>query len=110
MNKWIGDARFGKSQRLPFYPNAGGIYVITNDNDEVLYVGRSKQLCRRASHLTALQKDKTNTTGYSHIKAGHVRKCQENGSVLNVRFLETDDAAKAERDLIGKYAPPWNLR
>ena len=84
--------------------------MITGDDDEVLYVGSSRQLCRRVSHLTALQRDATNDAGFSHIKAGLLRKLQEYGHNVSVRFLECDDYLSVERELIKTYKPQWNIR
>lgn len=95
---------------LPHYPNKSGVYVITDSREEVLYVGESIQLCRRASHLTAMQKDKTNKTALSHIKAGHVRTLQDEGQRLFIRFIETSDHKQVEKDLRKKYSPPWNIK
>jgi len=108
MKQWKRDPRASKKQTLPFYPNLEGVYIITNEENEVLYVGRSIQLCRRVSHLTAHQKDKTNKAGFSHIKAGYVRKLQEKGNLLSIRFIETEDSVKIENELIDEYDPQWN--
>jgi len=98
-----------KKQPLPFYPNRKGVYVLTNSSGQVLYVGRSKQLCRRASHLTAMQRDGTNPQGLSHIIAGLVRKLQEQGQAVFIQFIETDDDHATEIKLIREYDPPLNF-
>lgn len=98
----------GERQQLPFYPNRRGVYILTDEQGHVLYVGRSKQLCRRASHLTAMQRDNTNPQGFSHIKAGLVRSLQKNGKKVFIQFVETDNDRAIEDNLIKENNPPWN--
>lgn len=93
---------------IQLYPNCPGVYVIIGDEDEVLYVGSSKQLCRRVSHLTALQHDDSNDAGFSHIKAGVLRKYQEQGNKANIRFFSCDDYRVVERELVARHKPRWN--
>lgn len=95
-------------QALPYYPNASGVYILTNPLGDVLYVGRSKQLCRRVSHLTAMQNDKTNPQGFSHIKAGMVREHQEKKGQIFVEFVECENPNVMENELINKLNPLWN--
>jgi len=107
--KW-NETNSSQPVELPYYPNRSGVYIITDAQGEVLYVGESIQLSRRASHLTAMQKDKTNKAGLSHIKAGHVRSAQNAGKTLHIRFIETADHKRVEKDLRKKYSPPWNMK
>jgi excinuclease UvrABC nuclease subunit len=95
-------------QPLPYYPNSSGVYILSNATGGVLYVGRSIQLCRRVSHLTAMQNDNTNPQGFSHIKAGIVRDHQENQGQLFVEFIECENQVEKEKELIAKHNPPWN--
>jgi len=95
---------------LPQYPNRSGVYIITDSNDKVLYIGQSKQLSRRVSHLTALQKDKRSKTKYSHLNAGKVRRKQDKGETLYVRFIKCKDHKKCEKELLKKYKTRWNER
>lgn len=106
--KTLKSGMAGARQELPLYPNRRGVYVLTDEDDHVLYVGRSKQLCRRVSHLTAMQHDATNPQNLSHIKAGLVRQQQEAGHPVFVHFIETDADAAVAKDLIETYRPPWN--
>ena len=95
---------------LPFYPNSPGVYVVTDSKDELLYIGQSKQLCRRVSHLTAMQADKSNKEGLSHIKAGLLRDKQQSGKVF-VRFHPTESEQKAkslEKELLRSNKTAWN--
>ena len=95
-------------QPLPYYPDAPGVYVLTDALGCVLYIGRSKQLCRRVSHLTAMQADSTNPAGLSHIKARMVRDHQEHKGQVFVEFIESNNPVGLEADLIAKHCPPWN--
>jgi len=98
---------------LPTYPDCPGVYVLSSDADEILYVGQSKQLCRRVSHLTALQRDKSNKAGRSHIKADQVRQHQQNFGKVFVSFLETSSEAEArilEKKILDVIKKQWNVR
>lgn len=95
---------------LPQYPKYGGLYALIDENCRILYIGSAKQLCRRVSHLTALQKDKTNSAGFSHIKAKKLRNYQEHGHSIFIRFLKCKKYRIVEQQLIKKYEPPWNIK
>lgn len=82
--------------------------MIIGDEGEVLYIGSSKQLCQRASHLTALQHDASNDAGFSHIKAGLLREYQEQGHKASIRFFPCDNYRAVERELIAIHKPRWN--
>ena len=110
MKKWEQHLLESNVTQLPSYPNVEGVYIITDKEKNVYYIGHSKLLCRRASHLTALQPDKSNIAGYSHICALHVRREQEKGVELFIRFIKSKDYRRLERDLIAQYNPPWNAR
>ena len=101
-----------KGYRLPRLPDSPGVYVLSDvASGRVLYIGRSKQLCRRIAHLSALQKDKTNRAGYSHIKAGCVVKHQKTGHDVIVRWkvTATEEQAKTlEKKLLKDNQPEWN--
>jgi excinuclease UvrABC nuclease subunit len=94
---------------IPYYPNKSGVYALTNKKGKVLYIGSSKQLCRRASHLTALQKDQSNESGVSHLKAKKLRKAQKDEDIF-IRFFPSTKFLFIERTLIAKYSPPWNKK
>jgi hypothetical protein len=106
----LDDLGFTSPITLPEYPNCSGVYVIIGENDKILYIGSSKQLCRRSSHITALQEDSTNKEGFSHIKAGLLREYQEQGGNATIRFLKCDKYKEIEKKLIAKYSPPWNKK
>lgn len=94
---------------LPMYPKKSGVYLITDEHKNLLYIGSCKQLCQRISHLLALQNDKSNKAGYSHIKAAMLRKLQESGQKVFIRFFECNDYKAVEKELIKKYRPSWNV-
>lgn len=99
-----------KGIELPSYPDSPGVYIISDEGGGILYIGSSKQLCRRISHLTALQKDRTNKAGYSHIKAAKVRNAQKKGKIY-VRFQETSsekEAKNLEKKLLAERRGSWN--
>lgn len=108
----LKDILKAKGCRLPRFPDSPGVYALSDvASGRVLYIGRSKQLCRRIAHLLALQKDKTNRAGYSHIKAGCLRKHQENGRDVTVRWKVTATEAQSkalEKKLLKDHQPEWN--
>lgn len=93
---------------LPHYPDSKGVYVLIDERKKILYVGCSKQLSRRISHLTALQKDSSNVAGYSHIMAGRLHKYQKQGHKVSILIFECKDYRTAEKLLIKKLKPLWN--
>lgn len=95
-------------QPLPYYPDTAGVYLLSDALGNVLYVGYSKQLCRRVSHLSAMQADKTNAAGLTHIKARLVRQHQEEKGPMFVEFTECRDFMRLKDKLIKEHNPPWN--
>ena len=93
---------------LPCYPNGPGVYILSDDLGKILYVGSSRQLCRRVSYITALARDRTNPQGYTHGKAGLVREHQNSGRTVSVTFIECPNVRVVELDLIAKHNPLWN--
>ena len=108
MKKWERYPLESEVTQLPSYPKEGGVYIITDKENNIYYIGHSKLLCRRASHLTAMQPDKSNSAGYSHIYALHVRREQEKGTELFIRFIKSKNYRELERDLLAKYETRWN--
>jgi excinuclease UvrABC nuclease subunit len=101
---------FSKPFLLPYYPHSSGVYVLIDEKNVVLYVGRTVRLCQRVSHLTAFQKDSSNDEGYSHIKAGTLRRYQEKGHQVSVLLLECKNCRAKEKDLIKELKPLWNKK
>jgi excinuclease UvrABC nuclease subunit len=110
MKKWERHPYKSNVTKLPAYPKEEGVYIITDSDNNVYYIGCSKLLCRRASHLTALQPDKSNAAGYSHIYAPHIRREQEKGNEMFIRFIISKDYRNLEKELKEKYKPIWNKK
>jgi excinuclease UvrABC nuclease subunit len=100
--------KFSKPLLLPYYPHSEGVYVLIDEHNRILYFGSSKRLCQRASHLTAFQKDSSNAAGYSHIKAGLLRKYQKQNHKVSIRFFKCKNYRAVEKELIEKLKPLWN--
>ena len=106
----VDNIKWSKKIELPMYPEGPGVYMISDTKDRILCIGRSKHLCRRVSHLTAMQADKSNKEGLSHIKAGLLRDAQQSGKVF-VRFHPTESEQKAkslEKELLKSNKTDWN--
>jgi excinuclease UvrABC nuclease subunit len=111
--RFVHPRRLSDRVALPNYPDCPGVYVLSSVDDEILYVGHSKQLCRRVSHLTAMQRDNSSKQGRSHIKADLVRDHQRNFGKVYVSFLETNTEAaarKLEKDIRNVINKRWNVR
>jgi excinuclease UvrABC nuclease subunit len=101
-------ADFSAPIPIPQYPNRPGVYIIIGEDNKLLYIGSSKQLCRRVSHLTALQRDTTNKVGFTHVKARLMRDYLEKGHKIRIRFLECKNYKSVEKQLIANYKTSWN--
>jgi excinuclease UvrABC nuclease subunit len=99
---------FSKPLLLPHYPDSAGVYVLIDESNNVLYVGSSGRLCQRVSHLTAFQKDSSNAAGYSHTKAGLLRKYQKQNHKVSIRIFKCKNYRVVEKELIEKLKPIWN--
>ena len=82
-------------------PQGPGVYQYFDKNDEILYVGKAKNLKRRvSSYFNKSQKDSAKT-------AILVRKVQ------SIKYLVVDtevDALLLENNLIKKYRPKYNIQ
>ncbi|MGB1103579.1 MAG: excinuclease ABC subunit UvrC [Crocinitomicaceae bacterium] len=82
-------------------PTLPGVYQYFDKNDEILYVGKAKNLKRRvSSYFNKSQKDSAKT-------AILVRKVQ------SIKYLVVDtevDALLLENNLIKKYRPKYNIQ
>lgn len=110
---FVRPRRLSGRAALPKYPDRPGVYVLSNARGKILYVGQSKQLCRRVSHLTALQRDTSNKEGLSHIKAALVRKHQSRLGAVFVDFLITkteDEARELEKRILGTIRAEWTVQ
>lgn len=113
LSEFVSPERLSGKMLLPQYPDCPGVYVLSDDTGKILYVGRSKQLCRRVSHLTAMQRDKSNKQGRSHIKADLVRDHQRDTGPVYISFLTAKTDTKAhelEKDIRRVIKREWNVR
>ena len=98
---------FSESFVCPNVPESEGIYVITDADGHVLYVGRSKGLRRRTAYLLAHVYD-SDSGGYLDDASEPLLALQAKGENATVHYLPCSDTVERERALIAKYDPPWN--
>jgi len=91
----------------PNVPEAEGIYIVTNADGHVLYVGRSKGLRRRTAYLLGNLYD-SDSGGYLDEASELLLALQAKGESAIVHYLQCSDSAGRERALKAKYEPPWN--
>ena len=120
LNKKGGIGRFLKplkqsrakvAVKLPYYPQCPGVYVLSGKSHEILYIGFSRKLSQRVSHLTAMQRDKSNRQKRSHIKANKLRRYQETHGEVHITFVTTKtkkQAREVERRLLQLIKTKWN--
>ena len=91
----------------PNVPEAEGIYVVTDADGHVLYVGRSKGLRRRTGYLLGNIYD-SDKGGYLDDASEQLLALQAKGETPTVHYLSCSDSIERERALKAKYDPPWN--
>jgi len=91
----------------PNVPEAEGIYIVTNADGHVLYVGRSKGLRRRTAYILGNLYD-SDTGGYLDEASEPLLAFQGKGENATVYYLQCSDSVERERALKAKYDPPWN--
>ncbi len=99
--------------KTPGLPPVSGVYALAVD-DEVVYAGKATDLASRWG-----------SRGYGSISpancfvGGQSTNCRVNheillatraGSAVEVWFREVADAGRAERDLIRRLNPAWNIQ
>ena len=80
-------------------PNGPGVYRMLGSNDDVLYVGKAKNLKNRVSSYTRI-------SGHSNRIANMIRLTH------NMEFIRTQteaDALLLEANLIQKFKPRFNV-
>lgn len=85
---------------LPKLPNGSGIYKFVNSFDEILYVGKAKNLKKRVASYT-------NISGHSNRIKLLV------SSIKKIDFIKTpteSDSLILENNLIKKFKPKFNIR
>jgi len=91
----------------PNVPEAEGIYIVTDADGQVLYVGHSKGLRRRTAYLLGNLYD-SDSGGYLDEASELLLALQAKGETATVYYLQCSDAVERERALKAKYDPPWN--
>jgi hypothetical protein len=94
------DLKFG-AEFLESLPGAPGVYLVYDQQDELIYVGKAKNLKRRLSQYR-------NT--FRRKKHRRMRGIVKEATRIEIRRVETDlDACLTETMLIQQYRPRWNI-
>ena len=94
------DRKFG-AEFLDSLPGVPGVYLVYDDKDELIYVGKAKHLKRRLSQY------RTTTRKKRHRR---MRGIVKEAARIEVQCLQTDlDACLTETMLIQKHRPRWNI-
>lgn len=87
--------------KLDTFPKEAGVYLFIS-NDEVIYVGSSKNLYQRISnHISSIRKGSAH--GYQQDLYQFLQS-----NPFTVEFQLTDDYRQLEQELIEKYNPKYN--
>ena len=105
--KKLDEPEIRESFVCPNVPEGEGIYVITDADGHVLYVGRSKGLRRRTAFLLGNVYD-GDSGGYVDDASEPLLALQAKGESATVYYLQCSDSVERERALKAKYDPPWN--
>ncbi len=87
-------------ESIKLLPHKPGIYQFLNDIDEVIYVGKAKDLRKRVSSYFTKNHDTRKTT----ILVRNIRK------IRHMVVESEQDALLLENNLIKKYQPRYNIR
>jgi len=85
--------------RLPGLPTSPGVYRMLNDEGDVLYVGKAKNIRKRV-------------TSYASPDRQSIRIRRMIAQTVNLEIVKTETEAEAlllESDLIKRYAPRYNI-
>jgi len=94
------DKKFG-GKFLESLPGSPGVYLIYNEDDELIYVGKAKNLKRRLSQYRNTVRRK---------KHRRMRGIVREAARIEIECAVTDfDACLAETLLIQKHRPRWNI-
>ncbi len=87
-------------KQIKLLPNKPGVYQYFDKNDQIIYVGKAKNLKKRvASYFTA-----------KHNQSGKLRVLVKKISSLRFIVVETEmDALLLENNLIKEYQPRYNI-
>ena len=87
--------------KLDVFPKEAGVYLFST-NEEVIYVGSSKNLYHRISvHKTAIKKGSEH--GYKQDLYNYLQS-----NKFTVEFKTTDNYRQLEQEFIEKYHPKYN--
>src|SRR5436190_7902327 len=94
------DRKFG-AEFLESLPGSPGVYLVFDQQDELIYVGKAKNLKRRLSQYRSTMRQK---------KHRRMRSIVKEAARIEVQRAETDlDACLTETTLIQKHRPRWNI-
>ena len=94
------DLKFG-AEFLEALPGSPGVYLVYGRQDELIYVGKAKNLKRRLSQYRNTLRRK---------KYRRARGIVKEATRIEIQRAETDlDACLAETMLIQKHRPRWNI-
>src|SRR5262245_36029893 len=94
------DRKFG-SEFLGALPVTPGVYLVFDRNEELIYVGKAKNLKRRLSQYRNVLRRK---------KHHRMRGIVKDAARIEIQCAETDrDACLTEMMLIQKHRPRWNV-
>ncbi len=94
------DRKFG-AEFLESLPGSPGVYQVYDQKDELIYVGKAKNLRRRLSQYRNTLRRK---------KHRRMRGIVKEASRIEIQCAETDiDACLTEAMLIQKHRPRWNI-
>src|SRR3989454_5055118 len=94
------DRQFG-AQFLESLPGSPGVYLIYDQQDELVYVGKAKNLKRRLSQYRNTLRRKTHR---------RMRGIVKDAARIEIQCAESDlDACLTEAVLIQEHRPRWNI-
>src|SRR5205809_4067124 len=94
------DRKFGP-EFLESLPGSPGVYLVYDRQDELIYVGKAKNLKRRLSQYRNTMRRK---------KHRRMRGIVKEAARIEIQCAETHlDACRTETILIQKHRPRWNL-
>ena len=94
------DRKFG-AEFLESLPGSPGVYLVYDQQDELIYVGKAKNLKRRLSQYRNILRRK---------KHRRMRGIVKEAARIEIQCAESDlEACLTEAVLIQKYRPRWNI-
>src|SRR6266702_3139420 len=94
------DRQFG-AEFLASLPGSPGVYLVYDQQDELIYVGKAKNLKRRLSQYRNTLRRKQHR---------RMRGIVKEATRIEIQRAETDlDACLTEAVLIQKHRPRWNI-